>query len=194
MRLTWIGRSVVKPAMAALLYVCLVAALRAQAQESAAYVGGQACAGCHANETALWQISHHARAMQKATSATVLGNFADASVDHAGINSTFSHSGDGFIIHTDGPEGAMRAYQVAYTFGVDPLQQYLIAFPGGRYQAFGVAWDSRPLDQGGQRWFHLYPDQKLAAGDRLHWTGRDRPGTTSVPTVTRPICGRTSIW
>ena len=57
---------------------------------------------------------------------------------------------------------------------VYPLQQYLIAFPGGRYQALGIAWDSRPKDQGGQRWFHLYPDQKLAAGDRLHWTGRDQ--------------------
>ena len=52
-------------------------------------------------------------------------------------------------------------YEIAYTFGVYPLQQYLIAFPGGRYQALGIAWDSRPKDQGGQRWFHLYPDQKL---------------------------------
>ena len=46
--------------------------------------------------------------------------------------------------------------------------------PGGRYQALGIAWDSRPKEQGGQRWFHLYPDQKLPAGDRLHWTGRDQ--------------------
>ena len=64
--------------------------------------------------------------------------------------------------------------EIAYTFGVYPLQQYLIAFPGGRLQALGIAWDSRPKEQGGQRWFHLYPDQKLPAGDRLHWTGRDQ--------------------
>ena len=61
-----------------------------------------------------------------------------------------------------------------YTFGVDPLQQYLIAFPDGRLQALGIAWDSAAQGQGGQRWFHLYPDQTLAAGDPLHWTGIDQ--------------------
>ena len=25
--------------------------------------------------------------------------------------------------------------------------------------------------QGGQRWFHLYPDEKIAHDDELHWTG-----------------------
>jgi hypothetical protein len=47
-------------------------------------------------------------------------------------------------------------------------------FPGGRPQALGIAWDSRPRDQGGQRWFDLYPGQKLKPGDPLHWTGRDQ--------------------
>ena len=77
-------------------------------------------------------------------------------------------------MHRTGPDGALNVLQIAYTFGVYPLQQYLIAFPGGRLQALGIAWDSRPKEQGGQRWFHLYPDQKLPAGDRLHWTGRDQ--------------------
>ncbi len=43
-----------------------------------------------------------------------------------------------------------------------------------RLQALGIAWDSRSKDRGGQRWFHLYPDQTLRAGDSLHWTGRDQ--------------------
>ena len=72
------------------------------------------------------------------------------------------------------PDGALHDFEIAYTFGVYPLQQYLIAMPGGRLQALGIAWDSRSKEQGGQRWFHLYPDQKLPAGDRLHWTGRDQ--------------------
>ncbi|MDX1741525.1 MAG: tetratricopeptide repeat protein, partial [Rhodothermales bacterium] len=59
----------------------------------------------------------------------------------------------------------------SYTFGVDPLQQYLIEFPGGRLQALGIAWDSRPVDQGGQRWYHLYPDEQITHDDPLHWTG-----------------------
>lgn len=76
-----------------------------------------------------------------------------------------------FMVRTDGPDGQLRDYQIAYTFGVYPLQQYLNGFRDGRYQALGIAWDSRPKEQGGQRWFHLYPDQNLMHKDPLHWTG-----------------------
>jgi Tfp pilus assembly protein PilF len=155
---------------------CLVTsvALQARADESATFVGGQACAGCHAAETERWAGSHHALAIQKATSASVLGDFAGARLDHFGVVTSFSRSDDKFMVRTDGPDGALHDYEIAYTFGIYPLQQYLIAMPGGRLQALGVAWDARPKEQGGQRWMHLYPDQKLPAGDRLHWTGRDQ--------------------
>ncbi len=164
--------------IAAVLVLAAIAASaqrpRADTPPAATYVGGAACAGCHAAETALWKDSHHARAMQKAAAATILGDFDGATLDHAGVKTLFSHAGNGFTVRTDGPDGAARDYPIAYTFGVDPLQQYLIAFPGGRYQALGIAWDSRKKDQGGQRWFPLYPDQPPAAGDRMHWTGRDQ--------------------
>jgi len=146
----------------------------AQADDSARFVGGTVCTTCHTVETARWKESHHAQAMQPATPATVLGDFADAKLDHSGVVTTFSRVRDKFMIRTNGPDGALHDYEIAYTFGVYPLQQYLIAMPGGRLQAFGIAWDSRPKEQGGQRWFHLYPDQTLRAGDRLHWTGRDQ--------------------
>ncbi len=99
----------------------------------------------------------------------------EAKLDHAGVETVFRHDDSGFtVIIPDGPDGANRDYHIDYTFGVDPLQQYLIAMPGGRYQALGVAWDSRPKDQGGQRWFHLYPDRKLSPTDAMHWTGREQ--------------------
>ena len=78
------------------------------------------------------------------------------------------------MVRTEGADGKPHDYQIAYTFGVDPLQQYLIGFPGGRLQALGVAWDSRGRENGGQRWFQLYPDRKLSPGDPVHWTGRDQ--------------------
>jgi len=112
--------------------------------------------------------------MQPATAATVLGDFTGAKLEHFGVTTTFSRDGDKFIVRTDGPDGALHDYPIAYTFGVYPLQQYLVAFPGGRYQALGIAWDSRPKDQGGQRWFQLYPGQQLKPGDPLHWAGRDQ--------------------
>jgi Flp pilus assembly protein TadD len=54
---------------------------------------------------------------------------------------------------------------------VTPLQQYLIEFPGGRLQALSIAWDTRPQEKGGQRWFHLYPNERITHNDELHWTG-----------------------
>jgi predicted CXXCH cytochrome family protein len=146
----------------------------AYAEEAASYVGGAVCSGCHATETERWKGSHHALAMQNATAATVLGDFAGAQLEHFGVTTTFFRDGDKFMVRTDGPDGALHEYPIAYTFGVHPLQQYLIALPGGRYQALGIAWDSRQKDQGGQRWFHLYPGQHLKPGDPLHWTGRDQ--------------------
>jgi hypothetical protein len=71
---------------------------------------------------------------------------------------------------TDGPDGKLAVFEIKYTFGVDPLQQYLIEFPDGRLQALSIAWDSRPKEQGGQRWFHLYPDENIQHDDVLHWT------------------------
>ena len=37
-------------------------------------------------------------------------------------------------------------------------------------QALSIAWDSRPKEQGGQRWFHLYPNEDIKHDDILHWT------------------------
>ena len=141
---------------------------------AATYVGGAACVSCHAKEHAAWKGSHHDRAMAVADEATVLGRFDRTPFSHAGVTSTFFKRDGGFFVNTDGPDGKLADFEIKYTFGVAPLQQYLVAFPGGRLQALGVAWDTRPAAQGGQRWFHLYPGQKLEPGDPLHWTGIDQ--------------------
>jgi tetratricopeptide (TPR) repeat protein len=138
--------------------------------ESAAYVGRGSCARCHADAVKSWEGSHHDLAMQEATPATVLGDFANATFTYAGTTTRFSEHDGRYVVRTDGPDGVVRDYDVAYVFGVYPLQQYLIGFPDGRYQALSVAWDARPKPEGGQRWFHLYPDDKVTHTDVLHWT------------------------
>ena len=137
----------------------------------ATFVSREVCGSCHAAEAELWQGSHHDQAMQEATEATVLGDFDNATLTHFGVTSTFFRKDGKFFVRTDGPDGTLQDYPIAYTFGVYPLQQYLIAFPGGRYQALSIAWDSRPAAEGGQRWFHLYPDEPMPGADPLHWTG-----------------------
>ncbi len=137
----------------------------------ATFVGREACAPCHAEEERRWKGSHHDLAMQEATANTVLGDFENATFTHYGVTSTFFRKDGKFFVRTDGPDGKLHEYPIAYTFGVYPLQQYLIAFPGGRYQALNVCWDTRPAKEGGQRWFHLYPKEEVSFRDPLHWTG-----------------------
>ncbi len=134
------------------------------------HVGSQACADCHGEQFQAWQGSQHARAMQHATGDTVLGDFADATFSYAGIESRFFRRDGRFFVRTDGPDGRLSDYEIRYTFGVEPLQQYLVEFPDGRLQALSIAWDSRPASAGGQRWFHLYPDEAVDHRDELHWT------------------------
>ncbi|WP_336492647.1 multiheme c-type cytochrome, partial [Methylobacterium nigriterrae] len=136
----------------------------------AAFVGSAACATCHAGEAQLWRGSQHERAMQHANDKTVLGDFNDARFEHFGVTSRFFRKDGRYFVETDGPDGKLATFEVTYTFGVDPLQQYLVAFPDGRLQALSIAWDSRRKEAGGQRWFHLYPNEEIRHDDVLHWT------------------------
>ncbi len=137
---------------------------------AATFVGSETCAGCHRAEAELWRASQHKLAMQHATDKAVLGDFSDTSFDYHGVHSRFFRQGEKFLVETDGPDGKLATFEVKYTFGVDPLQQYLVEFPDGRLQALSLAWDTRPKEQGGQRWFHLYPNEEIKHDDVLHWT------------------------
>ena len=162
------------PTRRRLILVALVvfgpfAATAVKAESS--YVGNAGCAGCHEQATTDWTDSHHDLAMQEATPKTVLGDFNNATFDYFGVTTTFSQRGDAFFIETDNAAGELETYPVEYVFGVEPLQQYLLPLGNGRLQALSVAWDTRPKNEGGQRWYHLYPDEHITAGDPLHWTG-----------------------
>jgi tetratricopeptide (TPR) repeat protein len=112
--------------------------------------------------------------MSHATAETVLGDFSGIEYRHFETTSTFYQEDDGFFVRTDGADGELREFRIAYTFGVDPLQQYLVEFPDGRLQTLPIAWDARSAEAGGQRWFHIYPDEAITSDDALHWTGREQ--------------------
>ncbi|MEA1888526.1 MAG: tetratricopeptide repeat protein [Pseudomonadota bacterium] len=137
---------------------------------AAEFVGRDKCESCHAEQVSQWSNSHHDLAMQEVNDKTVLGDFDNASLTHYDVKSSFFMKDGLYMVRTEGPDGKLQDFAIKYTFGVVPLQQYLIEFPGGRLQALSLAWDSRPKEQGGQRWFHLYPDEKIAYDDELHWT------------------------
>lgn len=110
--------------------------------------------------------------MQDARPGTVLGRFDSTRFTDAGVTSTFLRRGDRYVVNTEGADGALHDFEVRYTFGVSPLQQYLVDFPGGRIQPLPLAWDTRPAAEGGQRWFSLHPGPRLPPTDDFHWTGR----------------------
>jgi tetratricopeptide (TPR) repeat protein len=131
------------------------------------FVTSAACERCHPEQQKQWTGSHHDLAMQPATEATVLGDFGDARFAQFPVATRFFQKDGKFFVNTEGPDGELADFEVKYTFGVHPLQQYLIEFPGERLQSLTIAWDT-----GERRWFSLYPGERIPSGDLLHWTGR----------------------
>ncbi|MBY6028195.1 HEAT repeat domain-containing protein [Halomonas sp. DP8Y7-1] len=136
------------------------------------YAPEGSCASCHEAETQAWQDSDHGWAMREATPANVLGDFDDAVFEDGEVKARFTRDGETFLATLEGPGDPAETFEILYTFGFSPLQQYLVAQPGGRLQGLTIAWDSRPESEGGQRWFSLYPGQAFTPDDPLHWRGR----------------------
>jgi tetratricopeptide (TPR) repeat protein len=132
---------------------------------AASFVGREQCIDCHEAAYEQWLGSDHDNAMDHANEQTVLGDFNDAEFEHDGVISRFYRKEGKYLAFTEGPGGEMAEFEVRYTFGIEPLQQYLVPFPGGRLQALSVAWDTEE-----QRWFDLYPDATFSPDDWLHWT------------------------
>ena len=142
------------------------------------YVGRQSCIQCHTVQARQWLGSHHDLAMDVASHQSVLGDFEDAELTHHGVASRFFRHGDKYLVNTEGREGRMSDFEIKYTFGVEPLQQYLVEldrssgfFPEdvGRLQVLPLCWDTER-----RRWFYLDPpdvNEKISSDDPLHWTG-----------------------
>ena len=137
-----------------------------RAVNTIAFVKNATCGTCHEKQYQEWTGSHHEQAMQIATDKTVLGDFNNTSFNHFGVTSRFFKKEGKFFVHTEGADGQLGDFEIKYTFGVEPLQQYLIEFPRGRLQGLTIAWDTEQ-----KRWFHLYPNEKISHDDPLHWTG-----------------------
>ncbi len=141
-------------------------------REDVNYVGVDTCKQCHSQEFEDWQNSHHDQAMKVADATTVLGDFTHNNrFEHAGVQSVFNLKDNKYWVTITEPNSTPQTHEILYTFGVEPLQQYLVQTDGGKLQALTICWDSRPKEEGGQRWYHLYPDIHQAQDPMLHWQG-----------------------
>ena len=155
------------------------------------------CQACHASQAHDWQQSHHAKAMQIPDRQTVLAPFAGEVAVYDGLSARFSNTVEPAPVEKQGQPGSVKntlvhpkkedpsafvialedagrpeaggVYQVRYTFGFSPLQQYLIEKEPGQMQVAPFAFDTRPESLGGQQWYHL--DEKLGETrhPRLDW-------------------------
>jgi tetratricopeptide (TPR) repeat protein len=141
-----------------------------EAVANAQYVGRDSCIKCHQSQYERWHGSDHDRAMDYATDQTVLGDFNDAKFDYQGVTTRFFRRDGKYMVNTEGPDGQFHDYEIKYTFGVRPLQQYMIEFPDGRVQVLRESWDVK-----NKKWFFVTPpdvtNERILPGDPLHWTG-----------------------
>ena len=138
--------------------------------QDAEFVGSKVCRQCHQSEYKAWLTSDHRNAMQPADQDNVLGNFNDVTVEFHGIESRLYRKDEVFRIETVGKNGKRESFEIAYTFGHYPVQQYLVDIGNGHLQALNIAWDSRDRNAGGQRWYHLQTDEKLDPEHPFFWT------------------------
>lgn len=129
------------------------------------FLGDKACAECHKTEYSAWKNSHHDKAMQLPTDTTVLANFNDVVFKNQGVTSRFFKRDLDFYVNTEGRDGKYYDFKIEYTFGVAPLQQYIVKFPDGHYQVLSTAWDTKL-----NKWYDLYPDFKIVHSEWLHWS------------------------
>lgn len=136
-------------------------------QQEPTFIGSKSCASCHKSDYDKWQNSHHDLAMAEVGEGIVTGDFNDAVyVDpYSGVTSRFYRKGEAYFVETEGSDGKRTEFEITHTFGVYPLQQYLIPFPSGRLQCLNIAWDDQKKE-----WYRLPPYEVKGPGDWLHWT------------------------
>ena len=120
----------------------------------------------------------------------MLGDFDGARFEHAGVVDRPSRGATAVLgAHRRRRRRAPRL-RVAYTFGVDPLQQYLSSFPAAASRRSASPGTARPRERGRAALVPSLPRRDGRRRDVLHWTARRRTGTTCAPSATRPTCAR----
>lgn len=128
-----------------------------------AYVGSESCKTCHAQAYDGWSDSHHALAMLHASDSSVKGDF-NTEFKSKGVTTRFFRKDNEFWVSSSDVD-TTKTYQVLFTFGWTPLQQYLVTFPDGKLQVLNIAWDDQQ-----ETWFDLNPDAQYNYSDWMHWT------------------------
>lgn len=108
--------------------------------------------------------------MQEADTDAVLGDL-EVAFERDDIRVEWTRQGDDLVAKVADAGRPAADVPLPFTFGHAPLQQFLASLERGRLQSFPVAWDTRPRESGGRRWFHVYGEERILPSDPLHWRG-----------------------
>ena len=132
------------------------------------YGGSESCRDCHAAEFNQWENSHHDLAERFVQPALDKAAFDPPRSFKDGTQSSSVNWSNGVAVITSiGLSGKSEAHIVARVIGDDPLRQFLVAFPGGRYQTLEASYDPRS-----NQWFSVNGNDDRQPGEWGHWTGR----------------------
>ena len=98
------------------------------------YVGSNSCKECHNDQFRKWEKSHHFRSMNEATDEFVIGDFNNKSIMRKGQKHEMYKKDGKYYVKTDGEDGKIKEFEIKYTFGFKPIQQYLVELDRGRLQ------------------------------------------------------------
>ena len=141
----------------------------AKSFDPAAYAGSASCRACHQQAYTEWQSSHHGQAERLRNSELDRSAFDPPHAFKHGTQKTDARVAPNgrYEIATMSLQGHRDIFSPDRVIGVDPLRQFLVAAPGGRYQVTEVAYDPRSNE-----WFNVYGQEDRQAGEWGHWTGR----------------------
>ena len=115
-----------------------------------------------------WAGSHHAEAERLIQTNRDQTAFVPAREFKHGTQKTFVMWRDGqALVAGLGLNHQWATNPVARVIGEDPLRQFLIAFPEGRFQVQEASYDPRSNE-----WFNVFGAEDRQPGEWGHWTGR----------------------
>ena len=134
----------------------------------AQYGGSASCQSCHEEEYNLWKTSHHALAERPVQPGRDRLAFDPSQTFHHGTqSSTVSWTNGSAVVTAVGLSHQPEAHIIDRVIGEDPLLQYLVPFPGGRWQTLEASYDPNAKE-----WFNSFGNEDRQPGEWGHWTGR----------------------
>jgi len=127
------------------------------------YAGSDSCQKCHEEAFKLWKSSNHGLAERLIIPALDESAFSPGRVlKHGAQETELSWTNSKPVATSTGLSAKPETLPIARVIGNDPLRQFLVPFPGGRFQTLEASFD----------WFNVFGHEDRKPGEWGHWTGR----------------------